>query len=732
MGRSVLRSLFSVLRRGKAPPPPAALRDLDSLYVQMPGMKRGFAQWCAAYANLIPGVGPLRHARAAVNLGNWVNWSAQFIPPHVMKRISQTPIGRLLYGQNTVAYWTSVGAKIARIIQHMDFEGTLRQAHEARLAGDNDKAEALEYCATMARHALEDGVLLTYNQQLADDYLKGGLQRLFDKYHLKYDDDRRHLPIPAKIAKRAQDYRETLRQRLLGANAIKDPKKRIAALAAVAASPLADLYRTTVWDSAGFLSEYQSMMVKLAGWAYLHHESTAGNLPPLPADPASAPAADPTRRPAGAPPEQPGRGAAPHQPANQPISQSANQPGGDGGVAYDASRRRQIALYAADRAGDPNFANKGILLGQLETFFTGFLNARMKGLSRTAARFKEAPGEFTLKALALLSPTILGYLLYDGTLKRAVQTLFFDGQEPDDEQLNTLAGNLYTTLAWEQDALKNVSPYTRLNYFTTPLWMSADKSVTLTLKTPIPEEIKPLHYALTALLNRTTLDTGMPNVGLNDALAEVYGNLAPGTGDRGVAIALLDTWAGPWISGDNPWQSYRNANQFSDDAFRARYLTPMPLIKEQLIDTWNGTPLVSLTRLRRNDQYGNVPQDLQALHTLLQTPIVGPVLARFVSIDANGRAQTVGQYAQIAEARKAALRIQAKDTAKTYLQTNTLPDTLKTLPPEQHLYAIEALLDAVKDQAAPKSAPHETLRKALNIPFQDLRQPALRATQSNP
>lgn len=373
-----------------------------------------------------------------------------------------------------------------------------------------------------------------------------------------------------------------------------------------------------------------------------------------------------------------------------------------------------------------------MIIGQIEAFFTGFLNARMKGLSRTAARFKEAPGEFTLKALALLSPTLLGYLLYDGTLKRAVQTLFFDGQEPDDEQLNTLAGNLYTTLAWEQDALKNVSPYTRLNYFTTPLWMSADKSVTLTLKTPIPEEIKPLHYALTALLNRTTLDTGMPNVGLNDALAEVYGNLAPGTGDRGVAIALLDTWAGPWISGDNPWQSYRNANQFSDDAFRARYLTPMPLIREQLIDTWNGTPLVSLTRLRRNDQYGNVPQDLQALHTLLQTPIVGPVLARFVSIDANGRAQTVGQYLQIAEARKAALRIQAKDTAKTYLQTNTLPDTLKTLPPEEQLYFIDALLDAVKDQAAPKSAPHETLRKALNIPFQDLRQPALRATQSNP
>ena len=448
--------------------------------------------------------------------------------------------------------------------------------------------------------------------------------------------------------------------------------------------------------------------------------------------PQSAPFVNPLANPAPGPTPAPGnaapQGATPVARQGAPFSVPRSPFSGGG----EAACRRQIALYAADRAGDPNFANKGILLGQLETFYTGFLNARMKGLSRTAARLKEAPGEFTLKALALLAPSLLAYLLYDGTLKRAVQTLFFDGQEPDEDQQATLAGNLHATLAWEQDALKNVSPYTRLNYFTTPLWMSADKSVTLTLKTPIPEEIKLLHYALTALLNRTTLDTGIPNVGLNDALAEIYGSLAPGSGDRGVAIALLDTWCAPWLSGDNPWQAYRNANQFSDDAFRARLITPMPLIKEQLIDTWNGSPLVTLSRLRRNDQYGNVPQDLQALHTLLQTPIVGPVLARFASIDANGRAQTVGQYLQIAEARKAALRIQAKDTAKTYLQTNTLPDTLKTLPSEEQLYFIDALLDAVKDQALPKSTSAETLRKALNIPFQDLRQPALRATHPNP
>ncbi|HIV09941.1 MAG TPA: hypothetical protein IAC79_07505, partial [Candidatus Spyradenecus faecavium] len=387
----------------------------------------------------------------------WVNWSAQFIPPHVMKRISQTPIGRLLYGQQTVGYWTSVGAKIARIIQNMDFEGTLRQAQEARLAGNTDKAEALEYCATMARHALEDGVLLTYNQQLADDYLKGGLQRLFDKYHLKYDDDRRHLPIPAKIAKRTQDYRDTLRQRLQRANAITDPKKRMAALAAVAASPLADLYRTALWEPSGFLSEYQSMMVKLAGWAYLHHESAAGTLPPLPTDPTGNTASQ------GATPVA--RQGAPFSVLRSPFS-GGGEAASSG--AYDAARRRQIALYAADRAGDPNFANKGILLGQLEAFFTGFLNARMKGLSRTAARFKEAPGEFSLKALASLGHSLAQTVIIGGYATKILRDLLFDGQEPDEDQQNTAGGILYNNVKWMQDALKNVSPYTRLNYVVNP------------------------------------------------------------------------------------------------------------------------------------------------------------------------------------------------------------------------------------------------------------------------
>ena len=151
----------------------------------------------------------------------------------------------------------------------------------------------------------------------------------------------------------------------------------------------------------------------------------------------------------------------------------------------------------------------------------------MKGLARTAARAKEAPGEFTLKVLAFLAPSLLGYLLADGTLKRAVETLFFDGKEPQGTQRQTLAGNLHNTLAWEEAALKNISPYTRLNYFTVPLWMSADRATTLSLKYPIHEEAKPFHLALAALLNRSGLDTGMPAVGLPDLLAQLYGNLAP-------------------------------------------------------------------------------------------------------------------------------------------------------------------------------------------------------------
>ena len=1013
--------------------PVAALRDLDSLYFQMPGMKRGLAQWLGAYAELIPAVGPLRTLRAVANVGNWVSWCAQFIPPHVMRTIAKHPIGRLLYNEKTVGYWNSVGAQIARIIQTMDFEGALSRAAQARAQGNDAKADELEYCVQMARHALEDGVLLTYNQQLADDYLKGGLQRLFDKYHLRYDDDLAATHIPRPLARLVAHQRTLWRERLAKANAIQNPAKRIAALAALARHPVTDL-GIALWNATGFLSEYQSMMVKLAGWAYLHDRAAAGTLPPLPGEsaaqagaPPAAPEAAPAPRSAipgphaaeaaplanptplaqsanalrpyhaegplraagldGLPPERaqaqayaqaeqalpvlgralqgaadalgaglrmrpglkdqtraaqkvaqdyagdwarlpdliggtlilgdantypqaldalranlpaganllrvkplnmrpgatgyqdvkvtlrlpngalaetilvtrrileakqsrgghklyelrrvldkyrntgnqmvdgvlkdlddleavvyaptpspdfesikarasssvqrllrtpyrgalseadinavkslssgihlakppsvdsyatpnssqiknaipappsldattlanpaPGRQPAPGAQPTPATPQGLGDPPVDGAAGYDATRRRQIALYAADRAGDPNFVNKGILVGQAETAYTPYLNARMKGFSRTLARAIEAPGEFALKALAFLAPSLLTYLLYDGTLKRAVKTLFFDGREPDDAQRQTLAGNLHNTLAWEEAALKNISPYTRLNYFTTPLWMSADRATTLSLKYPIPEEVKPFHLALAALLNRSGLDTGMPAVGLPDILAEIHGSIAPSAGDRGLAVSLFDTWCAPWLDQTNPWQTYRQANQFSDDAFKARYLTPMPLIKEQLIDTWNGSPLVSLSRLRRNDREGDIPDDLRALQALLETPIVGPVIARFASIDSKGRAQTVAQYARLAEARKASLRLQARAAAPDYLQAGTLPPAIHTLPPEERRYFIEALIDAAKDHTLPRSTPRDTLRRALNIPFRDLRDPALRAT----
>ncbi len=224
-------------------------RDLNSLSQNIKGLRRSPLYWLTALnvGALIPGVGPLKAVKGLADAGAWATLAAQAIPPHVMRAIGENPVGRLIFGRGTVEYWTSFGNKIARIIQNMDFEGTLEAAARARAAGNEAKARELEYCATMARHALEDGVLLTMNQTRRDDYQTSDLGRLFDRYRLRYE-------------------RETLGER--AREALRSPKALARAAGRLAARPL-----TAYWETAGYINELESMTVKLAGYCFLHDQA---------------------------------------------------------------------------------------------------------------------------------------------------------------------------------------------------------------------------------------------------------------------------------------------------------------------------------------------------------------------------------------------------------------------------------------------------------------------------
>ena len=238
---------------------PAYERDLAAFAINNKGFKRSPLHWLSAFnlgtaMRLIPGK-PGAVLGGITDAGAYVAMAAQFIPPHVMKSIGKHPLGRFLFNTSTVEYWTSFGHKMARMIQRGEFEQTLQEAKAAREAGNISKAEELEYCAVMARKALEDGVLLTMRQMRNDDFVKSDLKQLFDKYNISFEDDVDTMaPLPERVWK-----------------VLKDPKQW-----GTAAWQSASKSAHGIWEGIGNMSEIEEMTVKLAGYCALHNQATGG------------------------------------------------------------------------------------------------------------------------------------------------------------------------------------------------------------------------------------------------------------------------------------------------------------------------------------------------------------------------------------------------------------------------------------------------------------------------
>lgn len=226
-------------------------RDLDALSINTYGLHRSPLYWLSAYSlgAAIPRKGKLLSTLSyAMDVSAYVSAAAQFIPPHIMKSIGENPIGRMIFNRNVSEYWTSYGHKIARIILGGKIEKTLQDAAAARKAGQQTKARELEYCAIMARHVLEDNILLTMNQLRQDDYTKSNLAQLFDKYGLGYDDPSDISPVPRQLFKEIA----------------KGTGKGIWRAA------------TAYWRSAGYVNELASMTNKIAGYCFLHDQQVRG------------------------------------------------------------------------------------------------------------------------------------------------------------------------------------------------------------------------------------------------------------------------------------------------------------------------------------------------------------------------------------------------------------------------------------------------------------------------
>lgn len=565
-------------------------RDLDALAINNKGLHRSPLYWLTALnlSAIIPRKGALLTTlHHALDVQAYVSAAAQWIPPHIMKSISENPVGRLIFNRRVAEYWTSYGNKCARIILNGSFEATLQDAAKARAAGNENKARELEYCATMARRALEDGILLTMNQLQRDDYSKSNLAQLFDKYNLRYDDPETLTPMPRNLAK----------QITLG----------------VAKSPWLAL--NAYWKSAGYINELSSMTNKLAGYCAMHDQRSR--------------------------------------------------------EGYDEAHRKEIALQAIDRAGDPDFSARGTIAGLLEAFCSPFWNARREGFMRGVRAFQEHPGNWTVKAMSHAMPRFISLLISSGILSGYLRELIGD---PSDEELEgTAVGEMLYTLDWMKDAYRNISPYTLETFRAVPIWMSDDRRTTVSLKIPIPEEAKFIDAAFNATWN-TAVDTYSPNPARDwRSLLKVMGEqFAFDTSSTGVLFNALSSVVSPYVFGTNPYETYRNAPMYSEDEFKARWTKDGAeyMLKSAGKRIWNNSPLTLITRFRKTNE-PEMREEAQTLKDIFKLPGVGPILMRFASVDSEGREQTRRQLETIQDEANAVKRLKAREYF-TFLSTGEL------------------------------------------------------------
>lgn len=629
-------------------------RDLSALSINNPGLKRSALHFMSvlnfgaalSLFNVFPLVKPVvRTAQNLLNVGSYVPFVAQWIPPHLMDKMSKSMIGRLLFSEKTVEYWTSYGHKCAKIIQDMSFEATLQEAAEARARGNLAKAESLEYCVTMARHALEDGVLLTMTQMRKDNYNRSDLARLFDKYNLKYDDLETYGPMDNKI-------RKALRQ--LRANPTK-------ALALSTWQLLQGL-----WNGAGYINEVSSMTVKLAGYCAFHHQRAK--------------------------------------------------------MSYDDSvdGSREVALQTVDRAGDPDFSRRGMVAHYLEVFISPFWNAKKEGFARTVraakANFSDWSGKMFMEGVL---PRIMEFMISSGALAALLLKSCSKSGQPEELE-GTAAGELYDFCEWNRAAMRNVSPYVRENYRVLPLWMSGDGSATVSLKLPIPTESAVAEKAVIAAWNM--LDggkaSGRPMVGPMDVAGEFLQQFMPDFEQSGSIMGAVSPFIG-MVMGYNPYSAYKQESFFTDEEYAARWTRPDAAIAA-LRNLWNYSPLVSVKRLRDTSKQGDIPEDMAVLKELLEAPLVGPYLARFMSVDSRGVEQTVHQFVREDKAKQAAMLLDVDQYIETWKKTGSIPKEVFS-----DIQMTDAFLKAMKKDIGKPDSFMRAWNKAMNIKSPEIRQKAI-------
>ena len=626
--------------------PVAQIKDFGAAAYNTPGLWRHWTHY------LFPGVQDV----AALGF--------QFIPPHVLRQMSEVPgLRQLIASPHTIEYWSSFGNRMARMIHSGNFQSALDEAKQAWKDGNTAKAQELEYLVQMCRSALRDGVLLNMIQFRRMEYDDSEWKALFSRYNLDFDE----LPIE---------------KRSLARKIVSAPKRAV----------------NWAWNKTGDLSEIASATTKLAVYCYLHRDAHPGLK-----DVTQAPSfADPMRR-----------------------LEAAYRAARLAGDPTFELRGHLMTYMELTRGPFLNARQKGFLRFYDVTDRRPMLTD--SGAFRTRSGTQQA-AEKGMKFAARWARRYVAALLLSGGLAGATLGLYrlLTGNEEatEEDMEGTALGTLNTFFRWAEKCLRNCSLYTLSNFDATPIYVDGD--VSLVLASPIPDEERLPSLFMDATLNKVGAPSMDPGVTFQDVLREgVTSFINPVSGEG--TLSSYRRLLAPWLEGENPFDPFLRRPMLSEKAFATRWTAPLAA-KEALWRVASNSPLTMVFRLgevRRDDLPEGPLKNFHAFIT--RTPILSSIAGRYLRIQIGGETARLIRMGALDEAECMKWKVRADQDFADFKRTGTW-DVPVDIPqiyaaPYKKRF-IELLNDAAID---PQTARRNENKKAVDsIRDPELRQRAER------
>lgn len=626
--------------------PVAQIKDFGAAAYNTPGLWRHWTHY------LLPGVQDV----AALGF--------QFIPPHVLRQMSEVPgLRQLIASPHTIEYWSSFGNRMARMIHSGNFQSALDEAKQAWKDGNTAKAQELEYLVQMCRSALRDGVLLNMIQFRRMEYDDSEWKALFARYNLDFDE----LPIE---------------KRSLARKIVSAPKRAA----------------NWAWNKTGDLSEIASATTKLAVYCYLHRDAHPGLR-----DVTQAPSfADPMRR-----------------------LEAAYRAARLAGDPTFELRGHLMTYMELTRGPFLNARQKGFLRFYDVTDRRPMLTD--SGAFRTRSGTQQA-AEKGMKFAARWARRYVAALLLSGGLAGATLGLYrlLTGNEEatEEDMEGTALGTLNTFFRWAEKCLRNCSLYTLSNFDVTPIHVDGDDS--LVLASLIPDEERLPSLFMDATLNKVGIPSTDPGVTFQDVLREgVTSFINPVSGEG--TLSSYRRLLAPWLEGENPFDPFLRRPMLSEKAFATRWTAPLAA-KEALWRVASNSPLTMAFRLgevQRDDLQEGPLKNFHAFIT--RTPILSSIAGRFLRFQVGGETARLIRMGALDEAECMKWKVRADQDFADFKRTGDFSYPVDIPQPYATDYKqrfIELYNDSTLD---PQTARRKENKKAVDsIRDPELRQRAER------